>query len=88
MSDPEAAGQGTKDRARQELIVQLIGLAALAAGVVIASWQRKISEPDHWRSQRMRWAKGAERAFARGAGWMWRHAERARVAYERERDAP
>lgn len=80
--------QETRDRARQELIVQCIGLAALAAGVVVASWQRKLTEPDHWRLQRMRWAKGTERAFAGCAGWMWRHAERARIAYERERDAP
>ena len=80
--------QETRERAKQELIVQLIGLAALAAGVVIASWQRKTSEPDHWRSQRMRWAKATERGAARLAAWAWRHAERARVAYERERDAP
>lgn len=78
----------THERARQEFIVQLIGLAALAAGVVIASWQRKMTEPDHWRQQRMRWAKGWERQFARGAAWAWHHAERSRLAYERERDAP
>ena len=78
----------TRERARQELIVQCIGLAALAAGVVIASWQRKMSEPDHWRQHRMRWAKATERNAARLAKWAWGHAERARVAYERERDAP
>ena len=78
----------TRERAKQELAVQLIGLAALVVAGVIVSWQRKMSEPDHWRSQRMRWAKRAERALAGGAGWMWRHAELMRVAYERERDAP
>lgn len=78
----------TKERAKQELAVQLIGLAALVVAGVIVSWQRKMSEPDHWRSQRMRWAKATERGAARLAAWAWRHAERARVAYERERDAP
>lgn len=78
----------TRERAKQELAVQLIGLAALIVAGVIVSWQRKLSEPDHWRQQRMRWAKVAERRFAGMAAWGWRHAERARVAYERERDAP
>lgn len=80
--------ESTRERAKQELIVQLIGLAALAVGVVIASMQRKTSEPDYWRQHRMKAAKAAERRFAGVAAWAWGKAERARVAYERERDAP
>lgn len=87
MSEPNVT-PGHVRTPKQELTVQLIGLAALVVAGVIVSWQRKLSEPDHWRSQRMRWAKTTERMLARSAGWAWRHAERARVAYERERDAP
>lgn len=87
MSEQPATPAGARTP-KQEAAIQLIGLAALIVAGVIVSWQRKMSEPDHWRSQRMRWAKRLERNYASVAAWAWAKAERARVAYERERDAP
>lgn len=78
----------TRERAKQEATAQVITILGAVVLVIVYSWQRKMSEPDHWRQQRMRVAKAAERRLAGLAAWAWGRAERARLAYERERDAP
>ena len=80
--------QDTRERAKQEAAAQAVAVLGAVILVIVYSWQRKMSEPDHWRQQRMRAAKSAERRLAGLAGWAWARAERARLAYERERDAP
>jgi heme A synthase len=72
--------------ARDEAARQAIILAFSVVGVIVMIWaQRHASDPDAARTVRMRTAKGAERAYAHAAAWAWRQAERARLAYERDR---
>jgi hypothetical protein len=61
----------------------------LAAGIVsvllMVAAERAAASPDFWRTARMRAARDGERILAALAGTAWRAAERARLAYERER---
>jgi len=72
--------------ARDAVVEQAIILVFSVAGLIIYVWiQRHASDPDAFRRARMRSAKSSERAYARAAGWCWRRAEDARLAYERDR---
>ena len=78
---PEDEGRPVRDEAMRQAVALAFGVLAI---VVYAIVQRKASQPDSLRTERMRAFKGAERAAARLAGWAWRQAERARQAYEQE----
>lgn len=85
-STPAPAAAGPAAAARQEAARQLTGLVLTLAALPAAYWlERKLATPDGMRQLRMQLAKGAERACATAAGWLWRRAEAARVAYEQER---
>lgn len=78
MSDPIESAQA--EAARQAVV-----LVFSVAGVLLAvAAQRASSDPDFYRSQRMAFAKRAERALATLAARSWRAAEKARLAYEEE----
>jgi len=73
------------EAARTEMARQIVILVFSVAGVVAYVWaQRQATDPDLSRTTRMRASKGLERGWARLAGWAWRQAERARLAYERD----
>lgn len=77
---------GAAAAARAEAARQLAGLAVTLATVPLVIWlQRKLAEPDAFRTLRMRLARHAERLCATGAKRLWEAAERARLAYEEER---
>jgi hypothetical protein len=76
----------TSSVVRDETARQAVILAFGVVSVLVYVWaQRWAADPDLSRTGRMRAAKHAERAWARLAGWAWRRAEQARVAYERDR---
>ena len=77
----EGEGRPVRDEAARQAVALAFGVLAI---VVYAIVQRKASQPDSLRTERMRALRGAERAAARLAGWAWRQAEKARQAYERE----
>jgi hypothetical protein len=81
MPDDEQPGTPVRDEAARQAVALLFGLAAV---VIYAVAQRKATQPDSMRTERMRLLKHAERVAARSAGWLWGQAERARRAYERE----
>lgn len=71
---------------REEAARQAVALAFALAVLPLAVWvERKLSGPDAERQAKMAAAKGMERAAARVAARAWALAERARLAYERER---
>jgi hypothetical protein len=79
--DDPAAVPGLGREAGRQILV----LAFTVAGILAAAWaERRASQADGFRSERMRAYRAAERASARAAGMLWRAAERARRAYERE----
>jgi hypothetical protein len=83
---PTVDNPGAGAAAREEAARQGAWLAVMLVAVPVLVWlERKASDPDAWRTAKMRAAKGAERFCARSAGEWWALAERARVAYERER---
>jgi hypothetical protein len=83
---PPAAADGAGSAARAEAARQLVELAATLAAVPLIIWlQRKMGDPDAFRTLRMRLARSAERLCATGAKRLWEAAERARLAYEEER---
>lgn len=70
----------------QDLLFKLIGTAIIITATVLAAqMERKASDPDWLPQRRMRLAKAAERFCATSAAGWWHLAERARLAYERER---
>ena len=78
---PDPAG-----RAREEAAGQAVWLAAMAIAIPLLAWiERKSRDPDSWRTVKMRGAKGLERFAAQSAAAWWKVAERARLAYEAER---
>jgi hypothetical protein len=82
---PEEQGSSTspvKDETARQAVILAFGVVS----VLVYVWaQRWAADPDLARSGRMRAARHAERGWARLAGWAWRRAEQARLAYERER---
>jgi hypothetical protein len=78
---PPDEDRPVRDEAARQAVALLFGVAAV---VIYAVAQRKVSQPDSLRTERMRLLKQAERCAARSAGWLWGQAECARLAYERE----
>jgi hypothetical protein len=81
VSESEETGRPVRDEAARQAVALVFGIAAV---VIYAVCQRKATQPDVLRTERMRVLKETERAAARVAGWCWRQAERARQAYEQE----
>jgi len=81
---PDPAGAAREEGARQA-----VQIAAMVIAIPLLAWlERTASSPDGRRLLMMRLAKLAEKVSARVADRSWKLAERARVAYEGERDAP
>ena len=84
------ANDERREAVKTEVALQLVQLAAAAAmvvvGVALQVAQRRASEPDFIRTAGMRWAKAAERGWARLAAVAWQRAETARLDYEGARD--
>jgi hypothetical protein len=78
---PDDPDSTVRDEAARQAIALVFGVAMM---VIAAAAQRKATQPDAWRTERMRILKAAERQLAQLAAWSWQKAERARVAYERE----
>jgi hypothetical protein len=82
---PAVDNPGAGAAAREEAARQGAWLAVMLVAVPLLIWvERKASDPDAWRTVKMRAAKTAERFCAQTAGEWWALAERARLAYERE----
>lgn len=81
MAEETDAGRPVRDEAARQAVALLFGVCAV---VIAAVARRKAAQPDAVRTERMRALKAAERLAAGAAGWCWRQAEAARVAYERE----
>lgn len=82
MSDRETPGQA----AAAESARQAVALVFMLASVPLFVWvQRKLGDPDIWRTERMRAARAAGIRFDRAAAWCLRQADRCNAAYERER---
>jgi hypothetical protein len=81
MSPDEPQPSVVRDETARQAVILLFGVAS----VLVYVWaQRWATDPDMSRTTRMRAVKHAERGWARLAGWAWRRAEHARLAYERD----
>jgi hypothetical protein len=73
------------EAAQAEAAKQLVALAFAIAGVcIMLAVERKMRQPDWWRTRKMASARREERLYATAAAWAWRRAETARKSYERE----
>jgi hypothetical protein len=77
---PTPAESAQNEAARQTVMLVFGVLSVL----LMVAAQRAAADPDFYRRARMRAAKLREKSLARLAGWSWRKAEQARVAYDRE----
>jgi len=90
---PEDAASAARTEAARQGVVLLFTVAGIIVSYIgymklgkdFQQAQRNASDPDYERGQRMRQAKMTERMFAKLAWWAYRQAEKARVAYERDR---
>jgi hypothetical protein len=77
--------RGAAAAAREEAARQSVWLAAMLVAIPLLAWaERKMSSPDTLKALRMRAALHAERLAAAAAADLWKLAERARRAYDRE----